>query len=184
MHEHCCPWWLGYAIDNPLRRLLHDPEKILAPFVAEGMRVLDVGCGMGLFSLAAARLVGARGKVVSADIQQKMLDAVVRRARAAGLADRVTPHLARPGDLGVRERVDFALAFWMVHETPDPAAFLRQIRSCLGRGGKLLVAEPKLHVGGPVFEETLAKARAEGFAVRPGPKVRMSRSALLENQAG
>jgi len=51
---HVCPWWGGYFIDNPIRRLLHNPEKIVGPYVASGITVMDVGCGMGLFSIAMA----------------------------------------------------------------------------------------------------------------------------------
>jgi 2-polyprenyl-3-methyl-5-hydroxy-6-metoxy-1,4-benzoquinol methylase len=178
-----CPWWLGYAIDNPVRRLLHDPERLLAPFVSRGMSVLDVGCGRGLFSIAAARLVGPDGTVTSADVQQRMLDAVLRRAAAAGLAGRIRPHRCEPHDLGAVGPVDFAVAFWMVHETPDRAAFLRQIRAALRPGGRLLVAEPRLHVGAADFERTLDLARAAGLTVRPGPRIRISRSAVLENGA-
>ena len=37
---HVCPWWGGYFIDNPLRRLLHVPEKIVGPCVQPGMTVI------------------------------------------------------------------------------------------------------------------------------------------------
>jgi hypothetical protein len=36
---HVCPWWGGYFIDNPLRRLFHNPEKIVGPYVQPGMTV-------------------------------------------------------------------------------------------------------------------------------------------------
>jgi hypothetical protein len=35
---HVCPWWLAYTFDNPLRRLLHNPEKLLAGLVEEGQK--------------------------------------------------------------------------------------------------------------------------------------------------
>ena len=50
---------------SPLRRLLHDPAKILAPYVREGMTVLEPGPGMGFFTLDLARRVGASGRVVA-----------------------------------------------------------------------------------------------------------------------
>ena len=58
MPNSVCPWWLGYFIDNRLRRLIHDPARIVAPYIRPGMTALDVGCGMGLFSIAMAGLVG------------------------------------------------------------------------------------------------------------------------------
>jgi hypothetical protein len=47
MRTHVCPWWLAYSFDNRLRRHLHDPERLLAPFVQRGMTTLDVGCAWG-----------------------------------------------------------------------------------------------------------------------------------------
>jgi cyclopropane fatty-acyl-phospholipid synthase-like methyltransferase len=48
--------------ENPIRRLLHNPEKILGPYVKPGMTVMDVGCGMGFCSIAMAKMVGEDGK--------------------------------------------------------------------------------------------------------------------------
>ena len=42
-----CPWWLGYWLASPLRRLLHDPHTLLAPYVQPGMTVVEPGPGMG-----------------------------------------------------------------------------------------------------------------------------------------
>ena len=73
MKEHICPWWIGYILASPLRRLLQNPRKILDPHVKPGMIMLDVGCGMGYFSLAMAETVGPEGKVVCVDLQPKMI---------------------------------------------------------------------------------------------------------------
>jgi len=48
--RHVCPWWLCFTFDNLIRKLLHNPENILAPYVHEGNTVLDIGPGMGYFS--------------------------------------------------------------------------------------------------------------------------------------
>ena len=71
---HVCPWWLCYSFDNPLRRLIHNPQRILSPYIKQGMTVLDAGCGMGYFSIGMAKMVGDSGKVIAVDLQQKMLD--------------------------------------------------------------------------------------------------------------
>ena len=49
--DHVCPWWFAYTFDNPLRRLVHNPEKMLQKFIKEGDTVVDIGCGMGYFSI-------------------------------------------------------------------------------------------------------------------------------------
>ena len=56
-----CPWWLAYTFDNRLRRLLYKPEMVLKPYVNPGMTLLDLGCGMGFFSIAMASLAGDTG---------------------------------------------------------------------------------------------------------------------------
>ena len=54
-----CPYWMAGLLDNPLRRLLHNPEKILAEFMHEGQTALDLGCGPGYFTMAMARLTAS-----------------------------------------------------------------------------------------------------------------------------
>src|SRR5512141_824472 len=124
-----CPWWLGYALVNPLRKLFQDPASILAPHVAEGMTVLEPGPGMGFFTLELARRVGPKGRVAAVDIQPKMLAVLERRAAKAGLGERVEVRLAPADSLGVADlagKVDFVLAFAMVHEMPSASAFFRE----------------------------------------------------------
>jgi ubiquinone/menaquinone biosynthesis C-methylase UbiE len=180
MSGHVCPWWGGYFIDNPLRRLLHNPEKIVGPYIRPGMTVMDVGCGMGLFSIVMAKLVGDHGRVIAVDLQQKMLDVLRRRAEKVGVADRIQLHKCEQDRLGVDAQADFTLALMMVHEVPDQRRLLGEIHGCLKPGGKLLVAEPKIHVPGQAFQQTVAEAEALGFRVAEQPPVRWCRAVVLE----
>lgn len=109
MAEHVCPWWIGYILLSPLRRLSQNPLKILAPHVKPGMVALDVGCAMGFFSLDMAEMVGPEGKVVCVDLQPKMIKALVRRATKAGLKDRIDHRVCDKNGLGLEdlgEKVD------------------------------------------------------------------------------
>ena len=177
-----CPWWLAYSFDNPFRRFLHDPQALLGPFVREGMTVADIGCGLGYFSIAMAKMAGERGTVIAVDVQQEMLDRMRKRAEKAGVASRIRSVLAAEDDIGVREPVDFVLAFWMVHETPDIPRFLSQVSSVLKEAGTLLIAEPRMHVPRRRFEETLGYAEAAGFTISGTPLVRISRAAVLSKR--
>ena len=76
--------------------------------------------------------------------------------------------------------MDFALAFWMVHETPDAGRFLSQILPLLKPGGKLLVVEPIIHVSQAAYERTIQAALAAGFRLLHPVQVKLSRAALLE----
>lgn len=182
MAEHVCPWWIGYLLLNPLRRLAQNPQKILAPYIEPGTITLDMGCAMGFFSLDMARMVGAEGRVVCVDLQPKMIDSLVRRATKAGLIDRIDPRVCDRSGLGLEDlggTVDFALAFALVHEVPDAEAFFRQIHQALRPGGKCLLAEPKGHVSRKRFEETIAAAQRAGLGPGDRPKIRRSHAALL-----
>lgn len=180
MAKHVCPWWLAYTFDNPLRQILHKPEEIFAPYLHEGMIALDLGCGMGYFSIGMAKIVGTSGKVIAVDVQQKMLDSLIKRAQKAGVADRITTVRCEENNIGNHAEADFALAFWMAHETPDALEFLRQVQASLKKSGKLLLAEPKLHVTGAEFKKTLALAEKAGFKYLASPIISLSHSALLE----
>jgi ubiquinone/menaquinone biosynthesis C-methylase UbiE len=177
--QHVCPWWLAYTFDHRLRRVFHKAERILAPYVKPGMTVLDLGCGMGYFSIPMAVMVGDAGRVLSVDIQQEMLDVLMRRARAAGVDGRIGPHLCEPERLRVEQPADFALAFFMVHETPDPASFLDQVRATLKPGAHFLYVEPKWHVPRRDFEQLLDHALKSGFRLSARPHISISHAALL-----
>ena len=177
--QDLCPWWMGFVIDNWIRRLIHDPDKILSPYVKPGMTVVDIGCGMGIFSIGMARLVGPKGRVISVDIQQKMLDHMVKRARRAGVADRITPFKS-PGDrIGVEETADFVLTFYMVHEVPDEERFLREVASILKPGGQYLLVEPPKHVTREHYDETVATAERARLVGIGSPHVRGSYATLF-----
>lgn len=184
MGHRVCPWWIGYLLINPLRRWRQNPRKILAPFVREGMTVLEPGPGMGFFTLEMARMVGPLGRVIAVDIQEKMLEKMKRRAARRGLLGRMETRVARPDSLAVgnlRGQCDFALAFAMVHELPAAAPFFREVAEALKPGALLLLAEPRGHVKGPEFAAELDAAAAAGFAAVERPSIGGSHAALLRN---
>jgi len=84
-----------------------------------------------------------------------------------------------PG-IGIPDRVDFALAFYMVHDVPDAEAFLKKVASILKPKGKLLIVEPKIHVSASSFKKTLEAARLAGLKPISEPKIRFSRSMLFQ----
>ncbi len=180
--RHVCPWWIGYFLLIPLRRFIQHPEKILAPFVREGMTVLEVGPGMGYFTLTLARLVGASGNVICVDVQEKMLNALRKRAKRAGVEGRVSPVQADEDSLRIEayaSKVDFAMAFAVLHEVPDQARMFQQIWQSLKLGALLLVSEPTGHVTQAEFRKSIDLARLKGFEVKRTLHIKQSHSVLL-----
>jgi ubiquinone/menaquinone biosynthesis C-methylase UbiE len=181
-HEHICPWWLAYSFDNPLRRLLHPPEKLFAGLVGPGATAVDVGCGMGHFTIGLARIVGPEGKVIAVDLQPQMLERVGRRAERAGLSDRIRLHHAGKASLELSAQADFVVASWMVHEVPDRAAFLREVAGLMKPGARFFVAEPRLHVPEEDVERTVALAQEAGLQILHRPRVAFSRAVVFSKR--
>jgi ubiquinone/menaquinone biosynthesis C-methylase UbiE len=174
-----CPWWLCFTFDNVFRRLVQNPHRILSPYIKKGWTVLDVGPGMGYFTIPLAQMVGDSGKVIAADLQSKMLDAVYQRAEKAGGEKRILLHRSTPESIGIQETVDFGLAFWMVHEVPDRPRFIGELSSIIKPDGLLLLVEPKLHVSRENFAETLKSAQSTGLTLINQPGIFISNSALM-----
>ena len=147
------------------------------------MTAMDVGCGMGFFSIGMARMVGDTGKVISVDIQQKMLDILQKRALKTGIRHRIHTHCATPNDIGLTHysgRIDLALTFWMVHETPRIEHFVAEIFSLVKPGGKYLLAEPKGHVSPALFQRITAAALQAGFHILDHPRIAMSHAVWFQ----
>jgi SAM-dependent methyltransferase len=127
--------------------------------------------------------VGPAGRVVCVDLQPRMIDGLRRRARRAGLLDRIHASVCTEDDAGLGAFVgeaDLAVAIHMLHEVPDASRLLTQLQAALRPGGSLLVLEPKGHVSPEDFARTLALAAAAGLVDtgrKPGGR---GLSAILE----
>jgi ubiquinone/menaquinone biosynthesis C-methylase UbiE len=185
MGHRICPWWLGYILASPLRRLLQDPATIVRPYVREGMTVLEPGPGMGFFTVEMAREVGPHGRVIAVDVQPRMIAGLKRRLTKAGLLERTDARLAPSESLGLQDlqgKVDFALAMAVVHEMPSSSRFFAEVAQALKPGATLLLAEPSGHVKKTAFEAELKDAAVAGFEVIDHPVVRRSQAALLKKR--
>jgi ubiquinone/menaquinone biosynthesis C-methylase UbiE len=160
---------------------------------------VDIGCGIGYFTISMARLVGPAGSVTAVDLQPEMLAGVERRAEKVGVRERIRLHQAdasslslgdlrprsvQPGDLQPADLrsgggFDFALTFWMVHEVPDQPGLFRQIREVLRPGGHLLLVEPMVHVPRRAYITTVATAEQAGFVRERAVRVAFSRGGLF-----
>ena len=182
MAHDVCPWWIGYWLASPIRKLFHNPRLILEPFVHEGMTVYEPGPGMGFFTLEMARMVGKGGLVVAVDIQTRMIENLARKAQRQGLSGRVDLRLANPTGMGINDltgKVDFVLAFAVVHELPDAGLFFKESFAVLKSGGKLLFSEPSNHIEQSEFDKSLDYARRAGFKVESMPTIRSNQTAVL-----
>ncbi|GAG55973.1 unnamed protein product, partial [marine sediment metagenome] len=66
--------------------LKEDGEKVLKEIgVKEGQIVLDFGCGSGIYSLPAARIIGSQGKIYALDKNKTELNELMRKAKSKAL---------------------------------------------------------------------------------------------------
>lgn len=181
--NHVCPWWAGYLLNLPIRKLIENPKKLLGPLVQPGMTVADVGCAMGFFSLPLARMVGPHGRVICVDLQETMLQALQRNANRAGLLERIEIRKSSKTSLDLdqmRGQIDLICALFVVHEMPSPDAFFRQAYELLKPTGKMLIMEPKWHVSVATFDQFCQLARHTGFKTIPYHLPRKKHAVLLE----
>ena len=180
--QRVCPVERAGQFDSKLRRWLQNPQKLIGPYLKEGMTVLDVGCGPGFFSIEMARMVGASGRVIAADLQDGMLQKLRDKIHGTELEARITLHQCGKRRIGWSEAVDFVLAFYMLHELPDQDAFFREIGSLLTPDGYVFIVEPPFHVSKTAFEDTVRKARDAGFIPVAKPRVLLSKTVLLKKK--
>src|SRR3990170_2651208 len=81
-----CPLSATSWLDTPSRGLVASPKRILGAFgLREGNRALEIGPGIGYYSVEGARRVGASGRLMCLDLQPEMLREARRRVETAGL---------------------------------------------------------------------------------------------------
>jgi ubiquinone/menaquinone biosynthesis C-methylase UbiE len=181
-NHRVCPVGHSKGLENALRKLVHNPKRLLGKYVKKGMAVLDVGCGPGLYSIAMAEMVGDSGRVIAIDLQQGMLDILRNKIRGKDFEKRIILHKCAENSLGVKAKADFALAFYVVHELPSTEKFMKEISSLLKPGAKLFIIEPNKRVSEEEFQETIKTALNNSFKIVNKPKVFLSRAILLEKQ--
>ena len=179
-----CPVWLGYGLNASMRKIIHNPKKIVGKYIKPRMTVADIGTGMGYMTLPMAKMVGSQGKVVGVDIQEGMLGKVMRIAKQKRLNHRIEPVLCQQTSLMLdryENEIDFALMFMMVHEVDNKQKLFVDINQALKPKGLLMIAEPKIHVSKKNFTETVDIALKAGFKVSGiKQKVNICRTIILE----
>jgi len=183
MKKKICPWYIGWFLASPVRKLMYHPEAITAPYLKKGMKALDIGSGMGYFTLPMAELVGSDGMVGAADIQPQMLNGLMKRAKKKRLTDRIQTRQCNFETLNLTDlpgQIDFALCFAVVHELPDQHRAFREVCDALKPGGLVLFAEPDKHVTKDAFDRSVAAAAMAGLSVKKQLPVRASHAVLLQ----
>ena len=166
-HKFPMPEFLANLIDNPLRRRIQPPDEMpLRHGLQPGMRVLEVGPGNGRYTLAAARWLGEAGKLVTVDIEPKMIERVLRRAQAEGLTNldaRVANVYELPFDEG---SFDAVTMITVIGEIPEPVRAMREFYRVLKPSGRLAFSELIMDPDYPSAQTLIRHAAQVGFRVQ------------------
>jgi 2-polyprenyl-3-methyl-5-hydroxy-6-metoxy-1,4-benzoquinol methylase len=208
--EDVRPYALGYS-EGEFRRLKFQGEYfrdftedvLRRAGIAPGMRVLDIGSGVGDVSLLAADLVGPSGEVLGIDRSEEALDVARRRAAAAG-HDNVRFETTELDAFSMPRKFDAVIGRLILAYMPDPIETVRRLSSCLRPGGIVAFQEIVAPLGrtipeGPHFRrctqwilDTFERAGFEGdmggklfatFLAAGLPPPQMIASARVEGSA-
>jgi SAM-dependent methyltransferase len=134
------PYLLRWTLRVP--RGSHSPQhlrRVLEP--RRGERILEVGPGIGIHSIPVADSLAPEGSLDILDVQQEMLDDVMRRAERAGVGN-ITPCLGSAHRLPYPDGAfDGAYLIGVLGEIPDGPAALRELRRVLKPEGRLVIGE-------------------------------------------
>src|SRR2546423_1291800 len=155
--------------------------------IVPGMRVLDLGTGLGHVALEVANLVGPRGVVVGIDQSARLLEIAERRRRAAGV-DTVSFVQADVRTFRGAEPFDAVVGRLILFHLPDAIEVLAHHIAALRQGGVILVIDfdgGSLRAEPPVQLVTMIRNWVdEAFRSAGANPVVGARLALLLRRAG
>jgi ubiquinone/menaquinone biosynthesis C-methylase UbiE len=161
------PQFMANAIDNPLRRKIQPPDETAARHGLEpGMTVLEVGPGNGTYTVAAARRVGEKGRIVTIDIEPRMIERVRRKAREEGIENidaRVANVYDLPFDQGLFDAI-YMIA--VIGEIPEPDRAMREFHRVLSPAGTLVFSELLMDPDYPRASTLAGRAVRAGFRLK------------------
>lgn len=137
-----CPYSQRFFLDLPRPFMRRETLRaLLAP--APGERVLEIGPGLGYYSLDIAPRLAPGGQLDVLDLQQSMLDELMRRATEGGITSlNIVPAQGDAQELPYEDGVfDAAFLVATLGEIPDKDRALRELRRVLKPGGRLVVGE-------------------------------------------
>lgn len=161
------PAFIGRFLDSNIRRAMQPQAALIRRSgIQPGMRVLEIGCGSGAYTLEIARAVGATGKVVALDIQPGMLEQLKNKLTRSENTDirNVEPLLASAYQLPFQNgSFDAAFMITVLQEIPDKWRALAEVRRTLRPGGIVAVTEWLFDPDYPLKQTTLRLLKEAGF---------------------
>jgi ubiquinone/menaquinone biosynthesis C-methylase UbiE len=161
------PEFLANVIDNPFRRRIQPPSEMpIRHGVAPGMTVLEVGPGNGRYTIETARRVGSRGKLITIDIEPKMIKHAQQRAQVEGITNleaKVADVYTLPFEDGM---FDAIYMITVIGEIPEPERAMKEFYRVLSPSGTLAFSEFLIDPDYPLAQTLIRKAGNANFRLK------------------
>ncbi|MFO7677954.1 MAG: class I SAM-dependent methyltransferase [Thermoplasmatota archaeon] len=161
------PQFLANIIDNPLRRAIQPPEKTaLRHGLRKGMKVLEVGPGNGRYTIAAAKVVGPDGLIVTIDIEEKMIKRVIKRVTQENITN-VRAEVANVYELPYEDSFfDIIYMIAVINEIPEQERAFQEFHRVLKSDGVLVFSELLMDPDYRFATTLIKKVENNGFRVK------------------
>ncbi len=166
-HRHSLmPVAQASKLEHPLRPLIHPQRSTLEKFgFKPGDTVLELGPGIGYFSIEASRMVGSEGRLLCLDIQPGMISGLLKRLDEGNVTN-ADPVVGDALNLPLADdSVDAAFLFTVLGEIPDRPRAVAELRRVLRPGGVLSISESLVDPDYQLRDSVSDLCRALGFDV-------------------
>ncbi len=154
---------------SDFRRKLQPEERIVEwSGIKPGMTVLELGCGLGVYTIGLARAVGNQGKLYAVDMQQAMIQRLKRKLAKPEHSEfaNIETRLASAYELPFAdESIDLVAMVAVLPEIPDKDRALREIRRILKPDGILAISENLIDPDYPLRRTTKKYCGRNGFVL-------------------
>lgn len=119
-------------------------QNVLQLGLRDGMRVADLGSGVGHHTIAAAHVVGETGRVYAVDVQEEVLKHLADAARVRGLknVETVWGNIEKQGGTKLKEHsMDAVILSNTLFQVESRDAVIAEIKRIIVPGGRLLVID-------------------------------------------
>lgn len=127
---------------NILAEVLHSHTKSMLQQrgIADGMSVLDVGCGGGHVALLLANLVGDGGHITAIDVDTEVIALAEQDAKTAGV-NNISFKAINTYDINYDDKFDAAYARFLLSHLKKPIDALLKMKQSVKTGGKIIVED-------------------------------------------
>jgi len=155
-------------LDNPERRKTMPPEETLLKFkVEDNGALLDVGCGVGYFTIPAAKLL-KNNKAIGIDISPEMVEVAMEKAEGINNIEfKTSEEYSFPI---VNNSMKYVLISNVIHEVEDKVKYFTEVNRVLKEDGYFLIIdwEKRQMKMGPPIHERISKDEMIDLCVEAG----------------